>query len=129
MTRIETFGQTRDVEITVLVDNSANLLVESKEAVRRSDGGALLAEHGFAALIDLKAAGMRILWDAGLTEIALLENARRMEVDLACIDAIALSHGHGDHYAGLTRVLGMAATPPVQREWEGEITATAVEDW
>jgi len=33
------------------------------------------------------------LWDAGVTQIALLENARRMEVDLTTVDRIALSHG------------------------------------
>ena len=95
--------------ITVLVDNRADLLVKSTDTVKRFTEQPLLAEHGFAALIDLKDAGpptggTRILWDAGMTQTALLENARRMEIDLSTIDVIALSHGHGDHTAAMTEV-------------------------
>ena len=105
MGRIEDFGSTRDIAITVLVENSADLLARSSETVKRFTKKPLLAEHGFAALVDLKEAGVRILWDAGMTKTVLLENARRMEIDLSKVDKIALSHGHGDHYASMTRVI------------------------
>jgi len=130
MASIESFGATRDVEITVLVDNWADLLVKSTETVKRFTEEPLLAEHGFAALVDLKGAGVRILWDAGMTEIALLENARRLKIDLSAVDKIALSHGHGDHYAAVTDVLSVTAQSPSPREWDkdasvGEISAYA----
>jgi 7,8-dihydropterin-6-yl-methyl-4-(beta-D-ribofuranosyl)aminobenzene 5'-phosphate synthase len=118
MTKVEDFGQTSSVTITALVDNRADLLVKSTETVRRFTKGPLLAEHGFAALIDLKDAGIRILWDAGMTQTALLENARRMEVDLSTIDVIALSHGHGDHTAAMSDVIRIIGVWPKGREWE-----------
>ena len=82
----------------------------------------LLAEHGFAALIDLQDADVRILWDAGITRIALLENMKRMEMDPATIDKIALSHGHGDHTAAVTDVLQAIAVRPKPRKWEQDPT-------
>jgi 7,8-dihydropterin-6-yl-methyl-4-(beta-D-ribofuranosyl)aminobenzene 5'-phosphate synthase len=114
---LEDFGQASEVEITVLVDNRADLLVKSTDTVKRFTDTPLLAEHGFAALVDLGSAGVRILWDAGISQIVLLENARRMEIDLAAVDKIALSHGHGDHYAAMTSVIQQIAKKPEPREW------------
>ena len=51
MPRIEDFGQTEDVAITVLVDNRADLIVRSCETVKYFTDKPLLAEHGFSALI------------------------------------------------------------------------------
>ena len=102
---IENFGETDRATVTVLVDNRADLLAESTDTVKYFTKGGLLAEHGLSMLIDLPAAGRRILWDAGLSQIALLENMQRMEIDPTTIDLIALSHGHSDHTAGMTEVL------------------------
>jgi 7,8-dihydropterin-6-yl-methyl-4-(beta-D-ribofuranosyl)aminobenzene 5'-phosphate synthase len=117
MDKIANFGQTRDVEITVLVDNRADLLVKSTDTVKRFFKEPLLAEHGFAALVDLKDVGTRILWDAGMTKTVLLENARRMEIDLSKVDKIALSHGHGDHYTAMAGVISQSSRIPGPREW------------
>ena len=114
----ESFGETSDVTITVLVDNRADLLVRSSAAVKYFTDESLLAEHGFAALVDLRAAGIRILWDAGGTRIALMENLRRMEIDPATITAIALSHGHFDHTAAVTEVLQAMDLKPKSKKWE-----------
>jgi 7,8-dihydropterin-6-yl-methyl-4-(beta-D-ribofuranosyl)aminobenzene 5'-phosphate synthase len=76
----------------------------------------LLAEHGFAALVEVD--GRRILWDAGMTRTALLHNAEKMEVDLSAIDTIALSHGHGDHTAMVSDVLRAIDVQPQPRRWE-----------
>lgn len=124
---ITDFGETHDVEITLLVDNRADLLLESTETVKRFTRKPLLAEHGFAALIDLKAAGQRILWDAGIGSTALVHNARQMEIDLASVTQIALSHGHGDHYGALGQVLEMAARRPEPREWAPEVPVHEIE--
>jgi 7,8-dihydropterin-6-yl-methyl-4-(beta-D-ribofuranosyl)aminobenzene 5'-phosphate synthase len=129
MKSIEDFGQTPDVEITVLVDNRADFMVKSTAMVKRFTAEPLLAEHGFAALIELKQAGVRILWDAGVSEIALLENVRRMEIDLTTVDKIALSHGHRDHYAAMTEVIQQIARRPEPREWPKDAPLEEMRDW
>ena len=125
----ESFGDTAGVEITVLVENNADLLVGSTDAVKRFKEKPLLAEHGFAALVELKEAGVRILWDAGISTLALLENARRMKIDLTTVDLIALSHGHGDHYAAMTEVLHAIAPRPGSREWPPDASMEEMRAW
>ena len=129
MGRIEDFGETPDLEITVLVDNTADLLVKSTGTVKRFTEEPLLAEHGFAAMVELKQAGVRILWDAGISTTALLENARRMKIDLAAVDLIALSHGHGDHYAAMADVLRAAVRRPEPREWPADASMEEIRAW
>jgi len=112
MSEREEFGVVPSVNITIVVDNLADLLARSTDEVKRFDDGPLVAEHGFSALIDLPAADRRILWDVGASASTVLENFRRMEIDPTSIDAIALSHGHWDHVAGLADVLRAACCPP-----------------
>jgi 7,8-dihydropterin-6-yl-methyl-4-(beta-D-ribofuranosyl)aminobenzene 5'-phosphate synthase len=129
MSRIEHFGATKNASVTVLVDNRADLMVSSTETVKRFKEKALLAEHGFAALIELEGGAATILWDAGITSIALLENARRMGIDLQAVDVVALSHGHRDHFAALTEVFKQIAGPPGPREWHKDVTLDEITDW
>jgi 7,8-dihydropterin-6-yl-methyl-4-(beta-D-ribofuranosyl)aminobenzene 5'-phosphate synthase len=123
------FGSTADVEITVLVENTADLLARSTDTVKRFTEKPLLAEHGFAALIDLNEAGVRILWDAGISTTALLENARLMKIDLTTVDKIALSHGHRDHYAAITEVLRQIVRRPESREWPSDASMDEIRAW
>ncbi len=118
MAMIDCFGETSDVAITILVDNRADLIVESTETVKVFTDKPLLAEHGFAALVELQHVGVRILWDAGITSIALPENMALMEIEPQSIDVIALSHGHHDHTAALTAVIQGMALRPKARDWE-----------
>lgn len=118
MPKVEAFGETQNVSVTVLVDNRADLIVESTDTVKYFSDKPLLAEHGFAALIDLQDAHTRILWDAGITRIVLLENMQRMEIDPAAIDKIAISHGHRDHTAAVTQVLQAMDLRPESKEWK-----------
>jgi 7,8-dihydropterin-6-yl-methyl-4-(beta-D-ribofuranosyl)aminobenzene 5'-phosphate synthase len=129
ITEIKGFGETSDVAITVLVDNRADLLVRSSAAVKYFTDELLLAEHGFAALVDLRAAGIRILWDAGGTRIALLENLRRLEIDSATITAMALSHGHFDHTAAVTEVLRAMDLRPRSKKWDPDATMDEMRRW
>jgi len=126
---IEGFGSTRDVVITVLVENSADLLVRSTDTVKRFHEKPLLAEHGFAALVELKEAGMRVLWDAGISTTALLENARLMEIDLSTVGSIALSHGHRDHFGAMTEVLKRIARRPESKEWPPDAPMEEMRAW
>jgi 7,8-dihydropterin-6-yl-methyl-4-(beta-D-ribofuranosyl)aminobenzene 5'-phosphate synthase len=104
-------------------------MVKSTDTVKRYTEEALLAEHGFAALVNLKDAGVNILWDAGITEIALMENVKCMEIDLTTVDKIALSHGHGDHFAAMTDVIAVITEHPSFREWDKDVTVEEIRDW
>jgi 7,8-dihydropterin-6-yl-methyl-4-(beta-D-ribofuranosyl)aminobenzene 5'-phosphate synthase len=58
-----------------------------------------LGEWGFAALVE--ADGRRFLFDTGARPRTVLENARELNVDLAGITDVVLSHNHADHTGGL----------------------------
>lgn len=74
--------------VTILVENSVH-------------GGGLLAEHGIA--YHIRAGDDSILFDTGQSSL-VVENARRLHIDLSEVGAIALSHGHYDHTGGLSEV-------------------------
>lgn len=46
-----------------------------------------------------------VLFDAGPDQGLIVDNARRMEVDLSEVDASVISHGHFDHYGGILSAL------------------------
>jgi 7,8-dihydropterin-6-yl-methyl-4-(beta-D-ribofuranosyl)aminobenzene 5'-phosphate synthase len=79
---------------------------------------ALRAEHGFAALVTVTTGERthRLLFDTGITPDGLVDNMRRLDLDVGDVEAVVLSHGHFDHVggmAGLVRVLGAANVPVV----------------
>ncbi len=97
------FAATKDVRITVVVDNYSDLLLDSTPGVERRGPGKepLLAEHGLSIHIGLVAEGKDILLDAGFTKVALPHNLSRLELDPALVDGVVISHGHRDHTAAL----------------------------
>jgi 7,8-dihydropterin-6-yl-methyl-4-(beta-D-ribofuranosyl)aminobenzene 5'-phosphate synthase len=122
-------GSVEQASITVVVDNKADLIVESSETVKYFTDRPLLAEHGFSALIQLGGSERKILWDAGVSRVALIENLRRMKLDLASIGTIALSHGHLDHHAAMTDLLMEMAILPQEKEWGASLEWSEVEAW
>src|SRR5688572_15840736 len=46
------------------------------------------------------------LLDFGLSPTAGLDNLKFLNLDLAAVDALILSHGHYDHFGGLLEILG-----------------------
>jgi 7,8-dihydropterin-6-yl-methyl-4-(beta-D-ribofuranosyl)aminobenzene 5'-phosphate synthase len=64
------------------------------------------AEHGFSLLITIFYKGVphTILFDTGLSVEGVVDNARRMGVELADVECVVLSHGHYDHFGGLAKV-------------------------
>lgn len=78
---------------------------------------ALQKDWGFAALVEY--GGRRILFDTGNDADVFAHNARQLDVDLARLDAVVLSHRHGDHTTGLQKVLDADPRVPVHVPQEG----------
>jgi 7,8-dihydropterin-6-yl-methyl-4-(beta-D-ribofuranosyl)aminobenzene 5'-phosphate synthase len=100
------------LEITVLMDNYTDIfLIESTDVCRRPQipffPQMLFAEHGFSCLIKVWAGSEEhtVLMDAAVTPASLFNNAELLKADLGRIEAIALSHGHPDHFLGLFDLL------------------------
>lgn len=102
------------ISITLLADNYTDRLLPSSAIARRPPmvgSGRILpapiAEHGFSALLDLKAGqrNFKFLFDTGVSKDGALRNADLFGADLH-VGAIILSHGHFDHTAGLQSMLG-----------------------
>jgi len=129
MTLDKKFGAVDEVSITILVNNHADLIVKSTDSIKYYKEKALLAEHGFSALIHFPGNDLKILWDAGISNIALMENIKRMEIDPKSINKIALSHGHRDHYAALSDFIKAMALEIESKEWDEPITANVVDEW
>ena len=97
------------ISVTTVVDNSVdNLRRDEKVARRFSHARArkmptLRAEHGLAHWVEVARGGetRRIAFDWGLTDASYLHNMHELGLDPAGLDALALSHGHQDHWGGL----------------------------
>ncbi len=60
-------------------------------------------DWGYAALVEY--GGKRILFDTGNDSAGFSENVRRLGLELTRLDAVVISHRHGDHTAGLRYLL------------------------
>lgn len=105
--------------ITIIMDNSIDLLLASTEVAKRFPLGPNpferpqpMAEHGFSVLIRTKLGDKEgnVLFDAGLSRRGILYNLDALEIDLSDVQAIVLSHGHADHAFGLPGVVERLGT-------------------
>ena len=71
----------------------------------------LKRDWGYSALIQYN--GKRILFDTGGNISTLRDNVERMHVDLSHLDAVVISHSHGDHTSGLRYVLELNPGVPL----------------
>jgi len=122
------------VEIITLVDNQWDMLLQSQERAVRppmSPAGRpmveapffldpklpemLIAEHGYSALATITKGGRtrRLLFDAGLSVDGLAHNLHALQVSLADVEGIVMSHGHFDHVGGLHGLAKEHGTPRV----------------
>lgn len=63
----------------------------------------LVKDWGYAALVEY--GGKRILFDTGNNAKIFENNVKELGIDLKRLDAVVVSHRHGDHTSGLTYVL------------------------
>ena len=63
----------------------------------------LQKDWGFAALIEY--GGRRVLFDTGNDASIFAHNVKRLAIDLTRLDAVVISHRHGDHTTGLGHLL------------------------
>jgi 7,8-dihydropterin-6-yl-methyl-4-(beta-D-ribofuranosyl)aminobenzene 5'-phosphate synthase len=115
------------VEITVLVDNYSDYFLPDSERVKRLrviPPNGPMAEPGLSFLIKVHAGSEEhtILFDGGISEACLLHNIRMLAsskavlmgeigVDTKNVEAVVLSHGHFDHFGGLSGFFKAAERP------------------
>jgi 7,8-dihydropterin-6-yl-methyl-4-(beta-D-ribofuranosyl)aminobenzene 5'-phosphate synthase len=109
-----------EAQITIVMDNSIDVLMQSTETVRRFAPGANwhpsplpIAEHGFSALIQVKSGEKSgtVLLDTGGSEGGVAHNLNILGIDAKQIEAIVMSHGHFDHAMGLPSVIERIGRP------------------
>ena len=101
------------VSVTTVVDNSVDVLRADEKVARRWSVprarkiADLRAEHGLAHHVEIQRnrETARIAFDFALTAEAMTHNFRELGLDAGAIDALALSHGHADHFGGLVGFL------------------------
>jgi 7,8-dihydropterin-6-yl-methyl-4-(beta-D-ribofuranosyl)aminobenzene 5'-phosphate synthase len=101
-------------DVTILVDNSIDILLPSTETAQRpplawdwSEHEQLIAEHGYSLLLTVQRDGHSesILYDAGLGRNTILHNMDVLSMRANDLRAIVLSHGHADHHGGLEGIV------------------------
>jgi 7,8-dihydropterin-6-yl-methyl-4-(beta-D-ribofuranosyl)aminobenzene 5'-phosphate synthase len=110
-----TLKSVQRIEVTTLLDNYVDLLLESTEIVKRPPlttgtelpRETLIAEHGLSLLVtaDTVAETHTILYDTGYNSGSLLHNMSLLGTDIQSIEAIVLSHAHMDHTGSLLPIL------------------------
>jgi 7,8-dihydropterin-6-yl-methyl-4-(beta-D-ribofuranosyl)aminobenzene 5'-phosphate synthase len=128
------------VEVVSLVDNTIDFLssINRKEvhSVRqrvKTRSQFPMAEHGFSMFVRVKNEGKTtsILFDTGCSSQGIIENAKRLGLDLSEVEFVVLSHGHWDHVGGLLSALetiGKVDLPVIVHEDMFKIRGTANQD-
>lgn len=120
LTQQQPIASVDELEITIVADNLTDITLPDEGPARRARLGdlptlpsvvtrsghvfdPLVAEHGFGALVTFQREDEQhtLLFDVGGSAGGVVENMRRLHLDMTSISAIVLSHSHFDHTAGL----------------------------
>jgi 7,8-dihydropterin-6-yl-methyl-4-(beta-D-ribofuranosyl)aminobenzene 5'-phosphate synthase len=77
----------------------------------------LKRDWGFSALVEY--GGKRILFDTGNNGAIFAYNVKELKVDLTNLDAVVISHRHGDHTSGLNYLLSVNPGIKIYTPFEG----------
>jgi 7,8-dihydropterin-6-yl-methyl-4-(beta-D-ribofuranosyl)aminobenzene 5'-phosphate synthase len=77
----------------------------------------LKRDWGFSALVEY--GGKRILFDTGNNSAIFGYNVKELKVDLKSLDAVVISHRHGDHTSGLNYLLSVNPGVKIYTPFEG----------
>ncbi|WP_426244615.1 MBL fold metallo-hydrolase [Nocardioides sp. LHG3406-4] len=115
------FGTCDAVTVTVLVDNFIDMLMPDAPDMRRVGmpehfaprRGTPLAENGISFLLRVEHGHREttVLFDAGISALALRHNAEVLGIDLTTVDQVVISHGHPDHFGGIYGALEAIGRP------------------
>ena len=94
------------ITITMIIDNYTETTRPSYKIANRY-GDYLYAQHGLSCHIETVVDGRShsLLFDFGPTFPGLSGNMEALKIDLDKLEALALSHGHRDHFGGLVELL------------------------
>lgn len=123
MAERESLREVEQVEILSLSDNYSDLVsMDSNQIITRAlpvkdlqVRGSVLAEHGFSALVKTVAedGSHELLFDFGLSPVAVPYNMEQLGVDLSRVEAAVLSHGHMDHFGALIPLVSSLPSRPL----------------
>ncbi|MEM0253169.1 MAG: MBL fold metallo-hydrolase [Candidatus Bathyarchaeia archaeon] len=111
---MDRLAEAEKVEIISLMDNSIDMLstinrteVKTFKEWMKKPLKLPIAEHGFSMLVRVWTKGEKhvVLFDTGISPLGIIINARRMGINLSEVETIVLSHGHYDHFGGLSAVI------------------------
>ncbi len=116
-------AQTEKLEIISLVDNTVDFLssntrkeVHTYQHSTHWHKGLPHAENGLSMLIRIKCDGKTesILFDAATSPEGVCRNAELMDIDLGEVSTVVLSHGHYDHFGGLSAAVRTINKPDLK---------------
>jgi 7,8-dihydropterin-6-yl-methyl-4-(beta-D-ribofuranosyl)aminobenzene 5'-phosphate synthase len=112
-----TLQRVDSVEIITLVDNVIEntgsklydnvVPIDGWVSKENTSSWHTFAGHGLATLIRThhREDNFEVLYDTGPSGEILLHNVKSLGLDLSSVDDIVMSHGHWDHFGGLTNIL------------------------
>jgi len=109
------------VEVLTLMDNYSDVLLENTEIATRLPEpkgediptDTLLAEHGLSLLVTVHKGEEKhtLLFDTGYTQVGVLHNMEKLEINPEEVETIVLSHAHMDHTGCLYPLLEQMTRP------------------
>lgn len=96
--------------VTVITDNYYDKLRPNHKIAKRAvfpHGFSLHAEHGLAYYVEVSVSDQThaFMFDYGVEGEGVTGNMNLLEIDLSRLEALALSHGHYDHWGSLLYLL------------------------
>jgi len=104
--QLRTITEVDRLVVTVITDNYYDALrpdTEVSTVFRSRPGSVIHAEHGLSYHIEtvVDERSSSLLFDFGMDPMGMSKNMEVLDIEVETISAMALSHGHFDHWGGL----------------------------